>query len=192
MNVEEEKIIKWRRHFHRNPELSFHEEKTSDYIISTTRFNTPGEAYNVIPGYAELGINARGVSEDFRAKIPAALEKIVKGITEAHNAEYEMSYEFSYPSVVNCKKTTDIVKASMERVYGQDSVQPFKRMMGGEDFSAFSSIVPGSFAMLGVGSEEKGCTFPNHHPRFNVDEDALSMGVGYFVFGGLNLLESST
>jgi amidohydrolase len=158
-------------------------------VLSTTRFNTPGEAYNVIPDYAVLGINARGVSEDFRKKIPASVEQIVKGVTEAHNAKYEMSYEFSYPSVVNDDKTTDLIKAEMERVYGQESIKPFKRMMGGEDFSAFSSLVPGCFAMLGVGNKEKGCTFPNHHPQFNVDEDALPMGVGYFVFGGLHLLE---
>ncbi|WP_426980580.1 M20 metallopeptidase family protein [Bacillus pseudomycoides] len=33
--VSEENIIKWRRHFHQFPELSFHEEKTSQFIYDT-------------------------------------------------------------------------------------------------------------------------------------------------------------
>lgn len=33
--VSEEKIIEWRRHFHKSPELSFHEEQTSQFIYDT-------------------------------------------------------------------------------------------------------------------------------------------------------------
>ncbi|WP_439020156.1 amidohydrolase [Bacillus thuringiensis] len=33
--ISEENIIKWRRHFHKYPELSFHEEETSQFIYDT-------------------------------------------------------------------------------------------------------------------------------------------------------------
>ncbi|KAA0766950.1 amidohydrolase [Bacillus sp. SH5-2] len=35
--ISEENIIKWRRHFHKYPELSFHEEETSQFIYDTLR-----------------------------------------------------------------------------------------------------------------------------------------------------------
>ena len=33
--ISEENIIKWRRHFHKYPELSFHEKETSQFIYDT-------------------------------------------------------------------------------------------------------------------------------------------------------------
>lgn len=33
--ISEENIMKWRRHFHKYPELSFHEEETSQFIYDT-------------------------------------------------------------------------------------------------------------------------------------------------------------
>ncbi len=33
--ISEENIVKWRRHFHKYPELSFHEKETSQFIYDT-------------------------------------------------------------------------------------------------------------------------------------------------------------
>ena len=33
--ISEENIVKWRRHFHKYPELSFHEKETSQFIYNT-------------------------------------------------------------------------------------------------------------------------------------------------------------
>ncbi|MDC7126068.1 MAG: amidohydrolase [Spirochaetales bacterium] len=158
-------------------------------VFSTTKFKTPGEAYNVIPSYVELGMNARGVSTDFREKIPAYVERIVKGITEAHGATYEIEFEFTYPAVVNDPDTVEIITKTMKDVYGEEKIFSMPPMMGGEDFSAFSSIAPGCFMMLGVGNPEKGACYMNHHPKFDVDEDGLTVGVGFFVYGALSLLD---
>jgi len=157
-------------------------------VISATRFNTPGEAYNVTPDYVDLGLNARGVSATFRDVIPAAIERIVKGVCDAYGATYEISFVFTYPAVVNDDGITAKLKAMAERLYGSDAVEIGKPTMGGEDFSAFLTKAPGCFVALGAGNPEKGCTFPNHHPRFNVDESALRTGVGFLVHGAFELL----
>jgi metal-dependent amidase/aminoacylase/carboxypeptidase family protein len=46
-------------------------------------------------------------------------------------------------------------------------------IMGGEDFSAYQQVTPGTFLFVGAGNKEKGISAPHHHPRFTVDEDAL-------------------
>jgi len=157
-------------------------------IVAATRFNTPGEAYNVIPDHATIGLNARGVSADFRKKVPQMVEQIVKGITAAHGATYEMGYEFSYPSVVNDPEVTERWRTTAVRLFGEDKVVVMKPTMGGEDFSAFLTKAPGCFVFLGAGNPEKGASFPNHHPKFNIDEDALAVGVRLFVHGAFDLL----
>ena len=46
-----------------------------------------------------------------------------------------------------------------------------------QDFAEFSHEVPGVFSFIGIGNQEKGTTYPHHHPRFNLDEEMLSVGV---------------
>ena len=50
-------------------------------------------------------------------------------------------------------------------------------LMGSEDFSMFLNKVPGAFFFLGVGNKKKGITYPYHSPLFDLDEDALAIGV---------------
>ena len=49
--------------------------------------------------------------------------------------------------------------------------------MGSEDFSYFQQKVPGTYFLLGTGNPEKGTDNPHHSPKFNVDDDALPLGV---------------
>ena len=35
---------------------------------------------------------------------------------------------------------------------------------------------PGFYCYLGVGNEEKGIVYPQHHPKYEIDEDALKLG----------------
>jgi amidohydrolase len=48
--------------------------------------------------------------------------------------------------------------------------------MGAEDFAFFLEKVPGIFFRIGVRSEKRGINYPLHSPRYNIDEEALSIG----------------
>jgi amidohydrolase len=61
--------------------------------------------------------------------------------------------------------------------------------LGGEDFSAYQQVTPGSFFLMGAGNKEKGITAPHHHPRFTIDEDSLENGVKMFVYATIKLFE---
>jgi amidohydrolase len=60
--------------------------------------------------------------------------------------------------------------------------------MAGEDFSEFASRRPSAYYLVGCGHPEKGTCFPLHHPRFNIDEDALRIGVEMHVRTALGYL----
>ena len=45
--------------------------------------------------------------------------------------------------------------------------------MAGEDFSYYLQHVPGTFFFTGAGNEEKGIIYPHHHPKFDIDEEAM-------------------
>jgi amidohydrolase len=53
-------------------------------------------------------------------------------------------------------------------------------MAGGEDFSRYINLKKGALAWLGVKHFNKE-TYNIHHPKFNLNEDALMNGVNIFI-----------
>ncbi|WP_066399581.1 amidohydrolase [Cytobacillus eiseniae] len=156
-------------------------------VVSVTKFHS-GTAHNVIPDTAILSGSVRSFHPDIRQQIPGLIERIVKGVTEAHHASFELDYHFGYSSVVNNDRVREIVEETIIDVWGEDTLRTLPALMSGEDFSAFSDQVPGCFIFVGAGNKEKGIIYPHHHPRFTIDEDALEIGVELFVQSSFKLL----
>ena len=99
------------------------------------------------------------------------IEDVVRGITSAHGAEYELEYVMGYRPVVNDERATALVREQI----GPEELVEIAPIMGGDDFSAYLAEVPGCYAFIGAAPEGEG--FPHHHPRFRIDERALATGV---------------
>ena len=63
--------------------------------------------------------------------------------------------------------------------------------MGAEDFAYYSHEVPSCFYRLGTGNSVKGTTLGVHTPKFNIDEDAIELGIGLMAWIALNQLASA-
>ncbi|MDQ0862203.1 amidohydrolase [Bacillus sp. V2I10] len=157
-------------------------------VISVTQIHG-GSAQNIIPQSVELNGTVRSFDPKVREEIPKLMERIVKGITEAHGAWYDFDYEFGYSSVVNEEKLTKKMEELIGEVLGEEFILHLESgaMMGSEDFSAFSQVVPGCFLMVAAGNEEMGMVYPHHHPRFSVDEAALEHGLKLLVHAPFKL-----
>lgn len=149
-------------------------------VLSITQFHS-GTAHNVIPESAELTGTVRTFDAELRTQIPQVMERIIKGVTEAHGAEYEFVYERGYRPVVNDPTVTRELAEVVEAACGPNVLVTLRPTMGGEDFSAFLQKAPGSFFFIGAGNAERGIVHPHHHPRFDIDERALETGVWIFV-----------
>ena len=60
-------------------------------VLSITKF-AGGTALNIIPDSVEIAGTVRLLSAEHRLIIRESMERIVKGITEAHSASYTFSY----------------------------------------------------------------------------------------------------
>lgn len=60
---------------------------------------------------------------------------------------------------------------------GEANVEKSAPMTGSEEFSEFLTKTRGVFALLGCKNEDKGIVYFHHHPKFDIDEDALTIGV---------------
>lgn len=156
-------------------------------VVSVTQF-IAGSAFNVIPTSAYLAGTVRTFDAALRSRVPVIMERIIKGITDAHGASYSFSYERGYRPVVNDPALTERLVQVVTRTFGTDTLTDLRPTMGGEDFSAYQQKAPGVFAFIGAGNVGAGIEFPHHHPRFQIDERALDLGLRYFTAAILDLL----
>jgi len=141
-------------------------------VLSVGAFRA-GDAPNVLPDRAELAGTVRSFDAGVRERMPQLIEEVVRGVTSAHGAQYELDYTFGYKPVVNDEAATALVRAAIDDEMRADLAP----IMGGDDFSAYLERAPGCYAFIGAGDEASGATFPHHHPRFRIDERALATGV---------------
>ncbi|PTX64701.1 amidohydrolase [Melghirimyces profundicolus] len=157
-------------------------------VLSVTKF-IGGNTHNVIPGTVEIEGTIRTLDVRVREEVFRRMEQVVKGITEAHGAAYDFRFQEGYLPVINSETVTRVVEETAKEMLGNDAVVRLEPTMGSEDFSAYQQKAPGTFFFIGAGNEEKESTYPHHHPRFTIDEDALENGIKILAFSALRLLK---
>lgn len=131
----------------------------------------------------------RAFNSDTRKKMPELIEKIVKSICEGYDCEYEFKYDFRCAVTINDEEGTKFVKKSVEKIIGREAILTSEKFMGSEDFSEYLEYVPGTIMLLGGRNEEKNCCYSHHSNYFDVDEDALPIGVSSYVQVALDFLQ---
>ncbi len=149
-------------------------------VISVTQING-GTTTNVIPGVVELAGTVRTFDAKLRERIPVLMERLVAGVTAAHGARYQWTFEPGYDAVTNDAAANDLVRRAVVRALGESTLIDATPTMGAEDFSAYQQHVPGAFFFIGARNEARGIVHPHHHERFDLDERALDHGTRIFV-----------
>ncbi|ASS73600.1 N-acyl-L-amino acid amidohydrolase [Tumebacillus algifaecis] len=167
--------------------VSRNTDPLDNLVVSVTQFHG-GTTHNVIPGTVEMQGTVRSFDPNLRAEAPKLMERVIRGICDAHGATYTFTYENGYRAVINDEPLTRVIEETVRELYGEEAIDRIRPSMGGEDFSAFQQKAPGSFFFTGSGNVAKGTDFPHHHPNFNIDEDALERGVKVFVSAAFKLL----
>jgi amidohydrolase len=145
-------------------------------VVSVTYFQA-GTATNVIPDRAELKGTVRTFDPELRQRAPGLIERVVRGVCEAHGARYEYTYEQGYRPLINDDTVAEVLRQVAVATVGEDRTRLARPTMGGEDFSAYLEKAPGAYFNVGSGTPGLESGFPHHHPRFTIDEAALVTGV---------------
>lgn len=156
-------------------------------VVSVTKFIGGGAALNVIPDKVEIGGSVRNLNQSVRELVKNRITEVAEGIAKANGASVEVNYKYGYSSVINEKELTDQVASLIKDYFPDHNLDWINPMLGGEDFSAFSNEKPGCFIMIGSGNEQKGIVYPHHHPKFDLDEEALKDGLKFHVMMALSL-----
>ncbi len=135
-----------------------------------------GTTHNVIPSSATLLGTVRAFNPGVREKMSGRIERVLAGVCAASGASYDFSYLWRYPVTSNDAKQNAYVRALAARTLGQRQVVDAERHMGAEDFSFFAQRVPACYFVLGANGGRE-TSYPHHHGKFDLDENALATGV---------------
>ncbi|HEY8582468.1 MAG TPA: amidohydrolase [Capillimicrobium sp.] len=159
-------------------------------IVGVTEFHA-GDSVGVIPDSAVIGGGTNVFSPEVQDLLERRIGEVARGICAAHGATCEVEYTRGYGAVVNDPEVTAVVARTARGLFGDGAVTEGELIMAGEDFSAFQALAPGCFVMLGAANAERGITHDHHHPRFDVDEAALPMGVRLLTAAAIELTGGS-
>lgn len=157
-------------------------------VVSITRIQG-GFNQNIIPDSVELEGTVRTFNEDTRHRIARRMEEIIKGITMAHGATYELDYEYCYPAVVNSEEFTKGFVESAKKILKEEDIIEMKTpVMGAEDMSYFLQKAPGTFFYLNNPKQVEGEFYPHHSSKFDIDETQLWKGAAVMIQAALDWL----
>ncbi len=137
-----------------------------------------GNTTNVIPSEVKLMGTFRAMDETWRYKAHELITKTAKGVAESMGAEIDVLIDVGYPTVDNDPAFTDIAWKLADEYMGAQNVLETEMRMGAEDFGYYTQAIPGCFFRLGVRNEAAGIIHNVHTPHFNIDENAIEIGMG--------------
>jgi amidohydrolase len=153
---------------------------TRPALLSVCTFNS-GSAFNILPKNCELTGTIRTFDEQTRSLIKNKINEIVSNFCKANNLTAKIEINDMHGALVNDNFLVDLVKTASETVVGLQNIIFLKQpSMGGEDFSEYLKQTKGCYFYLGVKNESKNAIYGWHNPKFDIDEDALEIGVNIF------------
>lgn len=157
-------------------------------VISVGRVEG-GTSFNVVAETCELTGTVRTFNPEVRSWLRERIREVAEQTCRMYGARCEVEYEWGYPAVLNDPVEARRVAQVARRMGGDDSVWEIPPVMAGEDFAYYLQQRPGAFCFVGAGNEEKGFIYPHHHPRFDLDEEAMKVSAELLIRSALSYLK---
>lgn len=155
----------------------------SGALISIGLLNTTGR-YNIICDHAILEGTIRAADSDSRTHLHRRIPEIVRSIAESHQGIAEVKIDRGFDIVHNDSKLFDAFSSFAIARLGEGNVHlHIDPTLIGEDFSAYTAVIPALYFFLGCGSP-----YPLHSDHFIPDENSLETGINLVASYLLNRL----
>lgn len=141
-------------------------------VASITRLQA-GKALNVIPATAEVGGTLRAFDQEVRMQLRERIAELASQVAVTHRMDSDVDFSPGPPPLANTSGIVEIVERAAEGA-GLD-LQIIDPITGSEDFAFYLRQVPGAYFFTGARPDNSDEPFPHHHPRFDINEDALAI-----------------
>ncbi len=159
-----------------------------DTAVITVGSLHAGDAFNVIPGTAEMKGTIRTYRKATRQMAHRRLREVVEGVAAAMGCSADLEITAMTQAVSNDPALSDRVADLAAGLVGAENVRRDVRTMGSEDMSELMDDIPGCFFFVGSANAERGLDYPHHHPRFDVDEASFPIAAALLARAAASLV----
>ena len=163
-------------------------DSTSPFVFAFGKLEAEG-ATNVIPEFAKAAGTLRTMDEQWRTIIHKKLKMFVAEFLTSNNAEGQLEIITGYPCLKNDEILTENCIQSAKEYLGSENVELLDVRMTAEDFSFFSQKISACFFRLGVRNKDLGIVHEVHHPKFDIDKNAIKYGAGLMAYITINAFD---
>ncbi len=142
-----------------------------------------GQANNVIPASATLELSVRALDREVRATVERRIRALVAAQAESFGVRAQLDWRPGYAVLVNAAAETAFAREVATELVGPARVTPQgPPLTGSEDFAFMLERVPGSYVLIGNGTDASpgagGCMV--HNPGYDFNDDNIATGSAYW------------
>ncbi|KAL4583063.1 hypothetical protein LXL04_007627 [Taraxacum kok-saghyz] len=148
-------------------------------VVSVTTFDA-GDDLNMMPDFVVLKGTLRAFSNASFYQLIQRIEEVIVQQAAVFKClaivDFFKKESTIYPPTVNDERMYEHVRKVAVELVGPENFMVVPPMMGAEDFSFYSEVVPAAFFYIGIMNQTLGSTHTGHSPNFMIDEDVLPVG----------------
>lgn len=159
-------------------------------MVLTVASISTGTAVNAIPDEATIQGTLRTLHAKDAGDVQRRMQAICDGTAQATGCDVELQFHHFCPPTNNDAHLADLVISFCREQFGEGFVHWVDEpSMGGEDFAFYQELIPGLMVRLGTALSEPKLRRPLHSSHFDINEEALPIGVRYLVRAALRCAE---
>ncbi|WP_250816227.1 M20 metallopeptidase family protein [Clostridium swellfunianum] len=163
---------------------------TEPLVVHVGAINA-GSLGNIIPKSAKILGGIRSFSQEGKTAAWSLIHEIAENGAKMYGAEAKVTILGGVPSVVNHSESVERAQRVIDMidVLKQDDYEP---ICASENFGMYMEKYKGFMAFIGIRNKNKGLIYPQHHPKFDIDEAVLKEGARFFAEYAYNFLDGNS
>ncbi len=160
-------------------------------VVSVGTLHAGTTAGNIIADTATMSGTVRWFDKEVGDLLAERIPQVIQGIATSLRGSADINYRRGVKATVNDPAVAALVQAALSEVVGTDNVYTGPPLMGSEDFAEFTDRVPSAFFFVGAADPDSDVRVDHHHPRFDIHEGSLPLGVEMMTIAALRWLEAN-
>jgi hippurate hydrolase len=153
-------------------------------VVTVASIQSQSNAFNVIDDTVSLNGTVRTFDNDLRKLIKQKIEAITTSIAQGFGCSVQIKYEHQLDPVINSEQGIIMSQQAASSVLGAENINTDCDLcMGGEDFGAYLTEVPGAFVFIGQAEPDTPSSFHNnglHNPQYDFNDKLIPIVASYY------------
>jgi len=147
-----------------------------DLVLATLTHASVGEpAFGIAPGYAEVWVTLRTMTDEQMDALTSAAETLVRDAAAEGRLEYTLEYHDIFQASENHPEAAALLRAALDAEGVRHETG--ETMRGSEDFGRFATVSKSAMFFLGAGEDIANL----HNPNYDFPDDLIPIGSKIFM-----------